>query len=81
MKAKTYESPTEETYSELQSAYDFFNKTLFYQTLPPCLITLQRHGSYYGYFSLGIISDVTLQLTDNNLLINTNFNSIFILRV
>ena len=51
MKTKTYFSPTEETYSELQSAYDYFNKTLFNQKLPPCLITLQRHGRYYGYFS------------------------------
>jgi len=29
----------------------YFNKTLFNQALPPCLITLQRHGRYYGYFS------------------------------
>ena len=43
--------PTEETYSELQSAYDHFNNTLFNRKLPPCLITLQRHGRYYGYFS------------------------------
>jgi predicted SprT family Zn-dependent metalloprotease len=51
MNPKNYHSPTEETYSELQSAYDYFNKTLFDSTLPPCLITLQRKGRSYGYFS------------------------------
>lgn len=43
--------PTKETYNELQQAYDFFNKTLFELKLPPCLITLQRQKSTYGYFS------------------------------
>lgn len=43
--------PTSETYSELQKAYDFFNERLFNNTLPPCLITLQREKRTYGYFS------------------------------
>jgi predicted SprT family Zn-dependent metalloprotease len=43
--------PTKQTYSELQDAYDFFNKALFSNQLPPCLITLQRHKKSYGYFS------------------------------
>lgn len=43
--------PTEETYSEMQAAYDFFNKTLFVGLLPNCLITLQRKKSTLGYFS------------------------------
>jgi len=51
MKTKNYQSPTEETYAELQLAYDFFNAKLFNHKLPPCLITLQRHGQAYGYFS------------------------------
>ncbi|WP_306552919.1 SprT-like domain-containing protein [Acidovorax sp.] len=45
------ESPTAETYSELQAAYDFFNLELFAGELPPCLITLQREKRSYGYFS------------------------------
>lgn len=43
-------TPTEETYSEWQHAYDFFNEHLFAGQLPPCLITLQRHHRSYGYF-------------------------------
>lgn len=45
------ESPTSETYSELQAAYDFFNAELFAGELPACLITLQREKRSYGYFS------------------------------
>ena len=44
-------NPTEETYTELDIAYDFFNKHLFESRLPPCLITLQREKRTYGYFS------------------------------
>ena len=44
-------SPTKETYAELQRAYDFFNHALFENKLPPCLITLQRKSRTYGYFS------------------------------
>ncbi len=43
--------PTKETYTELQTAYDFFNKELWSDQLPQCLITLQREKQSYGYFS------------------------------
>lgn len=43
--------PTAETYTELQQAYDAFNKALFNGQLPECLITLQREKRAYGYFS------------------------------
>ena len=44
--------PTAQAYSELQRAYDHFNKELFDNKLPPCLITLQRRDiRVYGYFS------------------------------
>lgn len=43
--------PTTETYAELQLAYEHFNKTLFDNRLPACLITLQREKRTYGYFS------------------------------
>jgi len=43
--------PTPETYGELQSAYDLFNRELFDGQLPDCLLTLQREKRSYGYFS------------------------------
>lgn len=44
-------TPTEQAYSELQHAYDYFNQQLFANQLPPCLITMQRKNRTYGYFS------------------------------
>lgn len=44
-------SPTQQNYEKLNSAYEYFNKNLFKNTLPSCLITLQRHGRSYGYFA------------------------------
>ena len=44
-------SPTTEAYSELQAAFDHFNRALFGGELPRCLITLQREKQTYGYFS------------------------------
>lgn len=44
--------PTHETYSALQTAYEFFNRILFGGVLPECLITLQRkERRVLGYFS------------------------------
>ena len=45
------ESPTTRTYASLDRAYDHFNRKLFGNQLPPCLITTQRHKGAYGYFS------------------------------
>lgn len=42
---------TQEQYAAFQKAYDFFNKQLFAASLPPVLVTLQRHAKAYGYFS------------------------------
>ena len=44
-------NPTSETYQELQTAYDHFNKELFDNELPGCLITLQREKKTFGYYS------------------------------
>src|SRR5437016_3806745 len=44
-------NPTTKTYTSLTTAYEFFNQELFGGTLPPCLITMQRHKGAYGYFS------------------------------
>lgn len=43
--------PTDDTYAELQTAFDHFNAELFDNRLPPCLLTLQREKKTYGYFS------------------------------
>lgn len=42
--------PTTEMYGHFSHAYDFFNFVLFASSLPPCLITVQRHRGAYGYF-------------------------------
>jgi predicted SprT family Zn-dependent metalloprotease len=46
-------SPTTTTYTSLTTAYDYFNRELFEGTLPPCLITMQRHKGAFGFFSGG----------------------------
>lgn len=43
--------PTLQTYEELEQAFAFFNKSLFEERLPHCLLTLQRQHDTYGYFS------------------------------
>ena len=45
------QTPTSETYAELQEAYTHFNRELFAGQLPECLITLQRRKFTYGYLS------------------------------
>lgn len=44
--------PTFEMYTELQTAFDHFNRILFENKLPECMITLQRESSTYGYYSV-----------------------------
>lgn len=51
IKRKHRTIPTKETYGELQTAYDHFNRALFGGTLPACLITLQREKSTCGYYA------------------------------
>ena len=48
---KKHRKPTREVYEELIAAYKHFNDTLFDAALPRCLITLQRKGRTFGYFS------------------------------
>ena len=43
--------PTKTTYAELPAAWRHFNKALFDNQLPPCLVTLQRRANARGYFS------------------------------
>jgi len=44
-------NPTTQTYTSLTTAYEHFNRELFNNSLPPCLITIQRHKGAFGFFS------------------------------
>jgi hypothetical protein len=44
-------SPTKRTYDRLNQAYNHFNQTLFDDSLPNCLITMQRKNGSFGYFA------------------------------
>jgi hypothetical protein len=46
-------APTELQYSALQTAFTFFNRELFGDRLPPCLLTLQRHHGALGFYAAG----------------------------
>src|SRR5438874_1682352 len=50
-KASSREAITPAQYRAFQQAYDFFNAELFGGSLPPVLVTLQRHAKALGYFS------------------------------
>jgi len=43
--------PTKIAYTSLRQAYDFFNRQLFGNSLPHCLITMHKKGNSYGYFA------------------------------
>jgi hypothetical protein len=49
--ATVNEAITPAEYRAFQEAYDFFNAELFAASLPPVLVTLQRHANTRGYFS------------------------------
>lgn len=44
--------PTFKMYTELQTAFDHFNRIIFENKMPECMITLQRESSTYGYYSV-----------------------------
>jgi hypothetical protein len=46
-------TPTDAVYGPLQAAFNFFNRALFADRLPECLITLRALGRTKGYFSPG----------------------------
>jgi hypothetical protein len=56
--------PTRDTYSELQQAYEHFNQRLFEDSLPHCLITLQREKRTCGYFSAARFASLDGSTTD-----------------
>ena len=46
---KEAKNPTEEMYNAVSHAFNYFNKVLFNDTLPPCLITLRSSNRIKGY--------------------------------
>lgn len=44
-------TPTRQTYTDLDRAYDYFNERLFRGEFPRCRVALQRAKKTYGYFS------------------------------
>lgn len=57
MKNKTLQPNN--TYTALNEAYSFFNKKLFNNELPACLITMQRKKNSLGYFAGGRFENKT----------------------
>jgi predicted SprT family Zn-dependent metalloprotease len=45
-----YQTPTAQTYTALETAFDHFNKTLFESRLTPVMFTLTRKRGAHGYF-------------------------------
>lgn len=68
-------TPTGQTYGTFESAFAHFNERLFGGTLPPCLITVQRHKGAYGYFSGDRFGKVGAAETTDEIAMNpTHFN-------
>jgi predicted SprT family Zn-dependent metalloprotease len=69
-------NPTKRAYDDLAAAYDFFNTRLFQETLPRCLITMQRKNKAYGYFAGGRFSSVDgKEITDEIALNPSHFKA------
>jgi SprT-like family len=49
--ARPQNGPTQQTYREIQAAFDYLNLELFENKLRCCLITYQRRKGSYGYFA------------------------------
>jgi predicted SprT family Zn-dependent metalloprotease len=65
--------PTSETYLEFQTAYDFFNRVLFNNTIPDCLITYQRKANSKGYFADGQFLNAKTKKIIDELAMNPDF--------
>jgi hypothetical protein len=63
-------NPTRITYNGFTAAYDFFNRELFENRLPHCLITLQRRARTYGYFSYKRFGDRQQQEVTDEIALN-----------
>jgi len=69
-KAKPKPKPTGQQYGEFEVAYDYFNKALFDEKLPGCLITFTRSRVFAGYFSANRWTDETRELSSDEISMN-----------
>lgn len=65
-------TPTADTYKALESAYNYFNSSLFNNLLPDCVITLQRKKGAYGYFHGNTWSDLKDEFLKDEIAMNPN---------
>ena len=63
-------TPTQDTYTEFDRAYDYFNAALFAGKLPQCVITLQRRRKAYGYFAGNTWTDARGQIITDEIALN-----------
>jgi hypothetical protein len=68
----TTQDPTKATYVTLQAAWRHFKKSLSDNTLPPCLVTLQRKHGMYGYFGRGMFGHRTDGSATDEIAINAS---------
>lgn len=66
-------TPTNETYSGLEAAFDHFSKELFGGSAPPCLITLQRQKRTCGYFSFARFFDPVRNIRVDEIALNPHY--------
>ena len=71
--SKRSPSPTTRQYSAFQHAYAVFNSELFADTLPDCLITMQRQAHCCGYFSAEQFTSPNGQATTDEIAINPHY--------
>jgi len=71
--SKRSPSPTTRQYSAFQHAYAVFNSELFGDTLPDCLITMQRQAHCCGYFSAEQFTSPNGQATTDEIAINPQY--------
>ena len=72
--SKRSPSPTTRQYSAFQHAYAVFNSELFGDTLPDCLITMQRQAHCCGYFSADQFTSPNGQATTDEIASTRNIS-------
>lgn len=63
-------NPTELTYKDLTSVYEYLNGKLFDNELPTCLITMQRKNKARGYFSSQRFSNMVDEAITDEIALN-----------
>jgi predicted SprT family Zn-dependent metalloprotease len=63
-------TPTKKTYDGLDAAYAYFNKKLFGDRLPQCLITVRPHRGAYGFFAAEVFGAFDGEETRDEIALN-----------